>query len=491
MDYNLAVVVGVRVLGGKAMTRYWQRREFVKAGLGIAGGLLGDGLIGRVPATELSPRRSGKSVIYIFLSGGLSQLDSFDLKPEAPDEIRGEFRPMATATPGIHICEHLPRLAQRSRLWALVRSMTHPSTSHSHGHAMMLTGRTTLQTGFDPNRPQASDWPSLAAIAGRLLPRRGPLPPALVLPEKLVHMTGRIIPGQFAGQMGTRYDPWFIEASPFRARIYGAYPEYAFTMQPEAPGVEDQSPFQAPNLGLPDGITASQMRGRLSLLEQIQRHPVRQEASAERFERQRERALSLLSDRRVRAAFDVTNADRRLQDKYGKNSFGWSLLMARTLIDLGVSFVQVNLGNNESWDLHGSIFPRLKDSLFPPTDRALSALLDDLEQTGQLQDTMIVMAGEFGRTPRISTLPQHYRLPGRDHWGPAQTVFFAGGGVRGGQVIGSTDRSGGHPAGNPQTPENMAASIYHALGIPQTAAWHDQQDRPHHIYHGEPIAGLM
>src|SRR5438094_9261232 len=183
-------------------------------------------------AGTTSPASKAKACIYIFLSGGLAQQDSFDLKPGAPAEIRGEFQPIATRTPGIHICEHLPLLAQRSYLWALVRSMTHPSTSHSHGHAMMLSGQTLLPPGFDPNKPTPADWPSIAAIVGRMVPRRGPLPAAVVLPERIVHMTGRQVPGQYAGQMGPRHDPWFIEASPYRARIYGAYPEYAFTMQP-------------------------------------------------------------------------------------------------------------------------------------------------------------------------------------------------------------------------------------------------------------------
>ncbi len=473
------------------MTLRWNRRDFCKVGIGgLTAGLLGEALIGGVSAAADPARRTGKSVIYIFLSGGLSQLDSFDLKPQAPAEIRGEFHPSATRTPGIQICEHLPMLAQRSNLWALVRSMSHPSTSHSHSHTMMLTGRTTLQPGYNPVRPQPSDWPSIAAIVGRVVPRNGHLPSAVVLPEKIVHMSGRVIPGQFAGQLGSRHDPWFIEASPYRARIYGAYPEYAFTMEPEAAGVTDPSRFQAPNLDLPAGLSRPQMQDRLDLLQRVQRHPLGREEAAAQFERQRERAVALLSDRRVHEAFDVTNANRRLQEKYGKNCFGWSLLMARRFIDLGVRFVQVNLGNNESWDLHGSIFPRLKDSLFPPTDRAVSALLDDLDQTGQLEDTLIVMAGEFGRTPRISTLPQHYKLPGRDHWGPAQTVFLAGGGVRGGQVIGSTDRSGGHPASQAQAPENLAATMYAALGIPKTAVWYDQQERPNHIYNGEPMAGL-
>ena len=164
--------------------------------------------------------------------------------------------------------------------------------------------------------------------------------------------------------------------------------------------------------------------------------------------------------------------------------------MARRLVDAGVNLVQVNLGNDETWDTHGNAFPHLKDKLLPPTDRALSALLDDLNERGTLEETLIVMAGEFGRTPKISLLPKHYKLPGRDHWGAVQTVLLAGGGVQGGRVIGASDKLGAFPADMPQRPENFAATIYQALGIPATAAWYDAFNRPTHIYQGEPIPGL-
>ncbi len=464
------------------------RRQAMGWGIGgITTGLLGESAIGAVSAdTQRSASHAG-SVIYIFLSGGLSQLDSFDLKPDAPAEIRGEFRPIQTRTTGIQICEHLPMLANRSNLWSLVRSMSHPSNGHSEGHAIMLTGRTPLPPGFNGNSPTPADWPSIAAIAGQTTPRRGILPAAAVLPEKIVHMSGRTIPGQFGGQMGPARTPWFIEASPYRPKIYGAYPEYAFTMAPEAPHVRDDSVFRAPNLNLPSGVDSRQLSHRRGLLDTIEtQRPV----SARPFDRNRELAHALLSDPGVRWAFDVTNADLRTQERYGRNSFGWSLMMARRLVEVGVNFVQVNLGNNEAWDLHGSIFPRLADSLFPPTDRAVSALLDDLQQTGLLDRTMVVMAGEFGRTPRISTLPQHYRMAGRDHWGAVQTVFFAGGGVRGGQVIGASDRQGAYPMSQRQTPENLAATIYDAMGISRTAMWYDQLERPNHIYNADPIADL-
>jgi hypothetical protein len=431
-----------------------------------------------------------RACIYIFLSGGLAQHESFDLKPDAPDTVRGEFKPIATRTPGLQICEHLPLLAERSELWALCRSLTHPSNDHSAGHHIMLTGRSVVPPGFNASAPTRTDWPSIAAIANTVTPPRNNLPPAVVLPERLVHYSGRVIPGQFAGEMGSHRDPWFLEASPFHATSYGAFPTHQFDHQQRAH--KDERRFQAPNLSLPAWLTENRFQGRLGLLQELaaQRRELDSAAATRGYDRYRQGVTSLLTDRQVQWAVDVTRADEKTQERYGKNAFGWSLLMARRLVEVGVNLVQVNLGNNESWDTHGNAFPHLKDKLLPPTDRAVAALLDDLRDRGMLDSTLIVMAGEFGRTPKISLLPQHYKLPGRDHWGAVQSVFFAGGGVRGGNVIGASDRQGAYPVSSPQKPENMAATIYQALGIPPTAAWLDAVDRPHHIYHGEPIAGL-
>jgi hypothetical protein len=471
------------------------RRTLLQAG---AIGLVGLGMnhvagLREASAAAGSPKPSGKakSCIYIFLSGGLAQHDSFDLKPDAPDNVRGEFRPIATRTTGVQICEHLPLLAQRSHLWSLVRSLTHSSNDHSAGHQIMLSGRSVLPPGFSPNKPQRTDWPSIAAIASAATTRRNNLPPAAVLPERLVHWSGRIIPGQFGGLLGPHRDPWFIEASPYHNTSYGAYPQYQFDHQER--GHADQRVFQAPSLSLPQGIDSPRLAGRTNLLAalQQQRAALDQAAQTTDFDRLRQRAISLLTDRTVADALDVTRADDALQERYGKNAFGWSLLMAGRLIEAGVNLVQVNLGNNESWDTHGEAFPHLKDKLFPPTDRALSALLDDLNATGLLDDTLIVMAGEFGRTPKISTVASSYRKPGRDHWGAVQTVFFAGGGVQGGRVIGSSDRLGAYPATSPHTPEEMAATIYSSLGIPASAVFHDETTRPHSIYHADPIAELL
>lgn len=466
------------------------RRTLLQAG---AVGLLGLGMNHAAALRAAGRPTPPRSVLYIFLSGGLSQLDSFDLKPDAPDTIRGEFKPIATRTPGIQICEHLPLLAARSHLWALVRSLTHRSNDHSAGHHIMLTGRSELPPGFNPSAPRPSDWPAIAAIAGDQTRPRNNLPPAAILPEKLVHYSGRVIPGAFAGLMGPARDPWLIEASPYDPRAYGAYPEYEFDHQqrPDPPG-KVQRVFQAPSLSLPEGLSGGRLDDRLGILRQVdsQLRTLEETAAARSFDRYHQGALALLTSPRVRRAFDVTRADDRTQDRYGRNAFGWSLLMAGRLLEAGVNLVQVNLGNNETWDTHGNAFPHLKDKLFPPTDRALSALLDDLQANGLLESTLIVMAGEFGRTPKISSLPQHYKLPGRDHWGAVQTVFVAGGGVRGGTVVGASDRTGGYPSLDPQTPENLAATIYQALGIPKTAMWQDALSRPHHVYFGDPISGL-
>lgn len=466
------------------------RRAMVQAG---AIGLMGFGMNHvaalRAQAGASTPR--DKACIFIFLSGGLSQLDSFDLKPAAPAVIRGEFEEIATRTPGLAICEHLPGLAARSHLWSLCRSLTHPFNEHFEGHMVVLSGRSNLPPAFDRQKASPTDWPSIAAVANAVVPARNNLPPAMVLPERLVQpRLKRIPPGQGAGMMGATREPWFLEASPYRSEVHGAYPDYIFH-HTDAALEATEFPFQAPNLSLPAGFSKGTLERRVELLKIVesQRAALERSAESNEFDRFREKAINLLSDAPTQRAFDVHSADDRTQERYGRNSFGWSLLMARQLVEAGVSLVQVNLGNMSTWDTHGNAFPHLKDKLFPPTDQAVSALLDDLNERGLLDSTLIVMASEFGRTPRISGGPS-YKTPGRNHWGGVQSVLLAGGGIAGGRVIGRSDKMAAYPAEHPQTPENLAATIYHALGIPQSAAWRDASDRPHFVYHAEPIAGL-
>lgn len=474
------------------------RRTAVQAGaVGLLGLGMGERRALQAATSGETTAATAKSCIYIFLSGGLAQHESFDLKPEAPEQIRGEFRPIATRSSGVSVCEHLPGLAQRSELWSVVRSLTHSSNDHTLGHYFMLTGRGIPSPGFRGDRePRPTDWPSLVSLIGDALPpRTNNLPPAIVLPERLVHWSGGVIPGGYGGMMGSRRDPFYIEASPYGDPMWrGAYPEYTFANQTKMPPASpDARVYQAPNITLSPGMSAGRLDGRNTLLRELdrQRRDLETAATVQRYDEHRQSAISLLSAPVVRHAFDVTRADDKTQERYGRNSFGWSMLMAYRLVEAGVNMVQVNLGNNETWDMHGDLFYRMKNKLLPPTDRALCALLDDLESSGLLDSTLIVMASEFGRTPKLSTLAESYPAAGRDHWGAVQSVFFAGGGVRGGTIVGSSDKIGAYPASNPHSPDDMSATIFRALGIPETAAWRDDTDRPHHLYNGQPIAGLF
>ena len=475
------------ILSGKHLSR----RAAIRAGaLATLGGLGVDQLSQLQAAAAPANGKKAKNVIYIFLSGGLSQIDSFDMKPDAPSGIRGDFSPIPTKTPGLHICEHLPELAKRSDKWALCRTVAHGANEHSNGHHIMMTGRTPMPTGFSPTKPQESDFPSIAALAGHLLPSGKTLPSAMVLPEKLVHRTGRTLPGQFAGQLGRQHDPFFLETSKFNASSYGAYPEYLF--HHEKGPVENDWKFRPLSLQLPASVDYERFQDRLGLRTILEKQTAHLEdnVAAEGVNRYRDMAASLLADPKTKAAFDVNTADAKTREKYGENAFGWSLLMARQLVEADVNLVQVNLGNNEAWDNHQGIFPNLRDYLFPPMDQSVSALLDDLGDRGLLDDTLVVMASEFGRTPKISTLKGKPH-PGRDHWGAVQTVFFAGGGITGGAVLGETDKIGGHPATDGRTPEDFAATIYHALGISEDTMWHDVAGRPMPLYLGKPMSELF
>jgi hypothetical protein len=471
-----------------AHPRHVSRRTALRAG---AVGILGLGLedLLRLRAANGTPAKA-RSVVYVFLSGGLAQHETFDMKPDAPSEVRGEFSPIRTNVPGVHISEHLPLLAKQAHRYALVRSLTHPSNDHSRAHHIMLTGRSELPLGFDPNKPKDSDFPSLAALATATLPRRNNLPPAIVLPDKIVHRTGRTIPGQFSGQLGRNHEPWFLEMSPYHPADYGAFPEYLFHHE-KGTVVDPSLRFLPPHLNLPQGLNAQRVLDRATLLSSIenQTRELGSALSETAFDRYRSAALGLITDPSSRDAFDIGLERKEMLERYGENSFGWSLVMARRLVEAGTRLVQVNLGNNESWDTHQAAFPNLKNHLLPPLDRALSAFLDDLDSRGLLAETLVVVGSEFGRTPRVSTI-RGAKLPGRDHWGASQTVLLAGGGVRGGNVIGATDKIGAYPTESPQRPENLAATIFEALGLPRFTEWQDTTSRPRPLYEADPIPGL-
>ncbi len=463
--------------------QFLTRRVAIQAGaIGIGLGMSEVAKLRSLSAATASPK--AKSVIFVFLTGGLAQHDSFDPKPEAPSEIRGEFQPRATKVAGMQICEHLPMLAERADRYALVRSMQTGNDGHEIACHMMLTGRLDLPTGFSlDNVPSPNEWPSIPAqVTYAFRQRPGALPPAVVLPQPSVNEIGKVRPGQYAGKLGNNWDAWHIDLASPCALGNGACPDcFRFEGTPFRHG--SPTVFDTPQLLLPSG-GHSRLSGRIDLLGNIQRQQQDLQRAADRFGRYRHQALSVLTDERIRGAFNVENADEKTLSRYGKNKFGLSLLMAKRLVEGGVNLVQVNLGKNSSWDTHRRNFVNLKENLLPPLDRCVSALLDDLAESGLLDETLVIVTGEFGRTPKIN------KDAGRDHWGRVNSLLLAGGGVRGGTIVGASDRLGGDPVADLQTPENLAATIYETLGIPRDATWHDTDGRPYKLYHAPPIAGL-
>lgn len=460
------------------------RRAALRAG---AVGLLGMAEASAMRAMAGAEKRRANSVIFVFLTGGLSHLDSFDLKPDAPDTVRGEFKSVATKTPGIRICEHLPLLAEQSDTWSLVRSIATGSSGHEEACHMLLTGRLDMPAGFSlQNVPNPSEWPSMPALVNYTKQGRGRnnLPPAVVLPEPSVNEAGKVRPGQYAGRLGPRWEAWHLRMATQCSLGNGACP-HCFRFDGEPFKHEPATVFETPTLTLPDG-GSDRLQDRVGLLNKIERQQlaIEQGAEARLLDRHRQQALTVLSDPRTRGAFEVEKADAKTLARYGKNKFGLSLLMASRLVQAGVSLVQVNLGKNSSWDTHRGNFVNLKENLFPYFDQSVSALLDDLKASGLLDETLVIVTGEFGRTPKINN------DAGRDHWGPVMSTLLAGGGVQGGRVIGATDKIGGEPVADRQTPENLAATLYTRLGIPRTAGWQDTDGRPYEVYRGDPIPGL-
>jgi len=438
------------------------RRTFLQVGYS---GLVGLGLPGLLAAREAAApaERSGRarSVIVVLLSGGLGQHDSFDMKPEAPEEMKGEFKPIATAVPGIRICEHLPGLAARARKLAIVRSMSHSEGNHLVAVHHVLTGHPSNPRGATDLDRVASrdDFPCYAAVLDRVRGRRDGVPSGVALPTRLIE--GPLTwPGQDAGFLGPRHDPWQLR------------------LDPAHPGARDDS------LGLPPGLDPARLHLRRHLL--LQGGGV---SAGDPFLDQHDAALALLCNDKVAHALDLDREDPRLVDRYGSHLFGRSLLIARRLVEAGVPIVQATMGIVQTWDTHVANFARLRDNLLPPLDQAISALLDDLDVRGLLNETMVVMLGEFGRTPRISRLTPD-AVPGRDHWPKVFPAVFAGAGVVGGQIIGKSDRLGAYPLSRSFGPPDLAATIYHALGVDPVLELRDRLNRPLRLCTGEVITPL-
>jgi hypothetical protein len=447
------------------------RRELLQVGYS---GLLGISVSSLVTPRNVTARertytegaRSPRSVILVFLTGAPSHLDMFDPKPEAPPEVRGEFKPIATSIPGVQICEHLPRLATRAGKYALVRSMAHRENNHLVATHHVLTGYPQPGAFFDKVASR-DDWPCYASGLDYLHPRHDGIPSGVNLPTFL--MEGPLTwPGQHGGFLGPKHDPWQITSDPNR---------------PD---------FRVDSLRLSPGIAAERLADRQALLTQVNEQQERlvNLAAGQKLSDQQQLAFSLLTSGKVARAFELDREPSPVRDRYGRHAFGQSLLLARRLVQAGVPVVQANMGRVQNWDTHAENFPRLKTRLLPPLDQGVAALLDDLEATELLDHTLVVMLGEFGRTPKISTQPGA-KSPGRDHWAPCFFGLFAGAGVRGGQVIGRSDKIGAYPATNPYSPDDVGATVYHVLGIDPATEVRDRQNRPVRLNRGEIMRCLF
>ena len=426
------------------------RRDFLQAGaLGAVGLTLTD-LLAAKSQGKIADGHDDRSVIMIFNLGAPSQLDTWDPKPEAPVEVRGPFKAVPTNAPGIQISEIFPRMAQHADKYSLVRSCYHTAAAvHDTGHQMMQTGR--LFTG-GINSPHAGC--ALAYLRGR----KTDLPPHVILPEPMGRTGGNLPHGQDAGFLGKAYDPFVLMADP------------------------SQPNFQVPDLLPPPQIGEVRLDRRRRLREIVDQTVKSFEASnsAELLDENFQAAFRLMTSTQAREAFDLTREPQELRERYGMTRFGQCCLLARRLIEAGVRFVTINtfitVFDEITWDIHGSkpftSIEGMRDIVAPMYDQGYTALLEDLSARGMLETTLVCNLAEFGRTPRVNP------AGGRDHWPQCWTVYFAGGGVQGGRVVGRSDPIGAVPAERPVEPAEVVATIYYSLGLDLETTLPGPQQRP-------------
>ncbi len=469
------------------MNMTMHRRQFlVASGMGLAGYSFGQATrLAAEVGTADSPA-TARSTILFFLCGGASHVDTWDMKPNAPAEYRGPFQPIATSAPGVMLSEHLPMLARQAHHLALVNSVgsTVNTNDHHAGYYYNLTGHVpdlTFLTLGNSRTPYADDWPFMGTVVASKLPPHDYLPNAVTLPH-MPSTAPYTRPGQFAARLGVEHDPLYVLGGP-----------------------AEPLRFQAPALVLEGHVTTDRLMQRNSLLAGIDeaRRDFDRFANIQTWGRQQERALSLLMSSRTAAAFDVASEPVEVRERYGQNINAMSLLLARRLVEAGVPFVTVFWVEDEArlgekcasgggWDTHKNNFNCLKEDLLPEFDRGFSALIEDLDQRGLLESTLLMVTGEMGRTPKIGD-PRSGGVygAGRDHWTHCLTDLLAGGGIRGGQTYGSSDRFGEYPANNPVTPADVTKTVYHAMGIHDLTAY-DNQNRPYNLLEeGEPLLSLF
>jgi hypothetical protein len=444
------------------------RREWLRIGsLTAAAGL---GIAPGAKAESLSAPVRAKRCIVLFLLGGPPQHDTWDPKPHAPVEIRGPLSPIPSSTPGLLVGELMPRTARLTHHIAVLRAMSSMDHAHSSSGYWMLTGRPHTPTNSENSKPGfPNDWPGLGAVMRKLTPDRG-LPSSIRLPDEIWN-DGRLVwPGQDAGWLGRAADPWLIKCDPNAAN------------------------FSVPDIASPPEVPSLRFDRRRSLAEQLdaQRDELIGRAATSRWSETSRQAVNLVAASDARVAFELDRETPETRDRYGRNTFGQSVLLARRLVESGVSFVQVNYTRRPDdppgspvWDTHARNADRLKTSLMPTMDMAYSSLLEDLANRGMLDDTLVVWMGEFGRSPRINA------NGGRDHWGFVYSVALAGGGIRGGTVHGASDAEGAHPASGRVQPQDMAATIMHLLGHPPELMIQDVTGRPHAVTTGRVIEEIV
>ena len=406
-----------------------------------------------VPAQ--GPRRSAKSLIIVYLWGGMSHIDSLDPKPEAPREVRGAFQPISTATPGIALCEHLPLLARHTEKMAIVRSIFHDDSAHGRGMYWNLTGHAPPASGG--LKPKSTDWPTLAAMISKLKKPPSDVPPAVRLPYPMVD--GVLQAGEYGGWLGVEHTP--IIMRPSRGEEFG--------------GVSPSMGVEPLRCGDFDGSRIAERHGLLSRMDR----PIGLPGDFAGFDHFNSLAKEMMLGSAVKTACDLEREAPRILESYGNHLGGQSMLLARRLTEAGVPVVQVccaagnlNGGVGDMWDTHADNFNRLKNRLLPVLDRGLAALLQDLESRGTLGDTLVAVLTDFGRSPQVNG------IAGRDHYPGCYSVMLAGGGIRGGQVFGSSDATGSRPHSDPCGPPDIHATIFAALGLSPRAELRDHLGRP-------------
>ena len=459
------------------------RRAFL-----LAGGLsfFGANLASAAGGPVSGARRVAKSTILIWLSGGASHIDTWDMKPLAPDGYRGPFQPVQTSAPAIELCEHLPHLARQAHHLAIVRSVGdfgRGTGDHHAGYYYNLTGHApdpSFHRLLNARKPEPTDWPSMASVVAHRRPPHLNLPSAITLPHK-EGAPEYTRPGQFAARLGLEYDPLFVDGSR-----------------------ESPLEFATPALKLEGDTTVEQLLAKRALLAKIDDAQRRFDdaPAADDYRKQQRKALSLLTSRQTKDAFNLTSEPQAVRDKYGPGINAMTMLLARRLVEAEVPFVTVFWkGDKEldslcksggGWDTHGNNFNCLKDRLLPEFDRPFAALLEDLDGRGLLDETLVLVSSEMGRKPKIGD-PRSGgpHGAGRDHWTSCMSVLMAGGGIRGGQTYGSSDRRAEFPSAKPVAPEDIAKTVFHAMGIDDLSTT-DRLGRPYNLMEeGHPLVELF